>query len=149
MSDEQNHSRVLRSIGAVLAGLIAVVVLSIGTDLLLHATGVFPPWGQPMSDGLFVLATAYRVAYAVLGGYIAARLAPDRPMAHALVLGVVGVVLSTIGAAVTWDMGPEFGPKWYPLTLVVIALPCAWAGGRLVRAQSRAPTMGTYSSSDE
>jgi hypothetical protein len=149
MSDEQNHSRVLRSIGAVLAGIIAVVVLSIGTDLLLHATGVFPPWGQPMSDGLFVLATAYRVAYAVLGGYIAARLAPDRPMAHALVLGVVGVVLSTIGAAATWNRGPEFGPKWYSLALVVTALPCAWAGGKFVRAQSRAPTMGTYSSSDE
>jgi multisubunit Na+/H+ antiporter MnhB subunit len=149
MSDEQNHSRVLRSIGAVLAGVIAVVVLSIGTDLLLHATGVFPPWGQPMNDGLFVLATGYRVAYAVLGGYIAARLAPNRPMAHALVLGVVGVVLSTIGAAATWNKGPEFGPHWYPLALVVTALPCAWAGGKLVRAQSRAPTMGTYSSSDE
>ena len=126
----EKHPRlVVRSIGAVLAGFLAVVFLSIGTDAALHATGVFPPWGQPMSDTLFVLATAYRTVYGVAGGYVAAWLAPNRPITHAVWLGAVGVAVSIMGAAATWNAGPELGPKWYPLTLVVIALPISWLGG--------------------
>jgi hypothetical protein len=52
-------------------------------------------------------------------------------MAHALVGGLVGLVVSIVGAAVTWNKGPAFGPHWYPLALVVLAIPQAWAGGRL------------------
>jgi multisubunit Na+/H+ antiporter MnhB subunit len=123
--------RIFRSIGAIFAGLLVIVVLSIVTDVLLHATGVYPPWFQYMSDSLFLLATAYRVVYSVLGCYLAARLAPDRPMLHALILGFIGIVLSTAGAAATWNKGPEFGPKWYPLTLIAISVPLAWLGGKL------------------
>jgi multisubunit Na+/H+ antiporter MnhB subunit len=129
--------RFWRSVGAVVAGLLAIVVLSTATDAVMHATGVFPPAGQPMSDALWLLATAYRIVYGVAGCYIAARLAPDRPMQHALVLGVVGLVLSIAGAAATWNRGPGFGPKWYPLAVIAIALPCAWAGGRLRVMQLR------------
>lgn len=125
----------LRSIGAVAAGLIAVVVLSIGTDAVMHATNVFPPLGERMTDGLFVLATAYRSVFAIAGSYVTARLAPDRPMKHALVLGFIGIVLSTAGLLATWNAGPEFGPRWYPIALVVTALPCAWLGGKLRMAQ--------------
>jgi hypothetical protein len=120
----------LRRIGAVLAGLLVIIILSTAIDVVLHATGVFPPWGRPMSDGLFALATAYRIVISIGGCYIATRLAPDRPMQHALVLGVIGVVLSIIGAVLIIGRGPEFGPMWYPLALVVSAMPCAWVGGR-------------------
>ena len=124
---------ILRSIGAVLAGLFVIFVLSLGTDVVLHATGVFPPWFQPMAGPLFLLALAYRCVYAVLGCYIAARLAPSRPMKHAMILGVIGVFLSLAGVIGTWNAGPEFGPKWYPLALVASSLPCAWLGGKLRR----------------
>ena len=50
-----------RSLAAILAGLAVIFVLSVGTDQILHATGVYPPWGQPMSDSLFGLATVYRI----------------------------------------------------------------------------------------
>jgi multisubunit Na+/H+ antiporter MnhB subunit len=125
------NKKTLRSIGAVVAGFVAVFVLSLGTDVVLHATGVFPPWEQPMSDALFLLATAYRTIYCIAGTYIAARLAPDKPMKHALVLGVVGLIVSTAGAVATWNKGPEFGPHWYPVALIVTAIPCAWLGGKL------------------
>jgi hypothetical protein len=121
----------LRSIGAVVAGFVVVVVLSLGTDVVLHGTGVFPPWHQRMSDALFLLATVYRTVYCVAGSYIAARFAPDKPIKHALVLGVVGFIVSTAGAVATWNKGPEFGPHWYPVALIVTAIPCAWLGGRL------------------
>ena len=125
------NKNTLRSIGAVAAGFVAVFVLSLGTDVVLHAAGVFPPWLQRMSDALFLLATAYRSVYCIAGCYIASRLGPDKPMKHALVLGVVGLIVSIAGAAVTWNKGPEFGPHWYPVALIVTAIPCAWLGGKL------------------
>ena len=132
MSETERPRRTLRSIWAVFAGLLFIFIVTTIVDVVLHATGVFPPWGKPMSDGLFGVATAYRIVISIAGCYIAARLAPDRPMGHALVLGAIGVVISAIGAAVTWNKGPEFGPHWYPLLLVVVAMPCAWVGGKLV-----------------
>src|SRR5213594_1658842 len=131
MTETHRPRLILRRIGAVLAGFLAIFILSIATDVALHATGVFPPWGQPMSDALFLLATAYRIVFSVGGCYVAARLAPDKPMQHALALGIVGVVVSTAATVVTWNRGPEFGPKWYPIALIVVAMPCAWLGGRL------------------
>ena len=119
-----------------LAGVVAIFVLSIATDVVFHAAGIFPPLGQPFSGRLCLLATAYRIVYGVVGGYITARLAPNRPMQHALILGFIGVVLSTAGAIATWNRGPAFGPHWYPLALIVISLPCAWMGGRLMRERA-------------
>jgi len=139
MSEPNVPRRLGRSLGAVLAGIVACVILSLGTDMLLHVAGVFPALGQPMSDKLLLLATAYRTVYNIAGSYIAARLAPDRPMMHALWLGVVGLVLCIVGAGVTWNKGPAFGPHWYPVALIVLAMPCAWAGGRLFGAQPRTP----------
>ena len=120
------------------AGFFATFILSIGTDMLLHAAGVFPPWGQPMSNALFALATAYRTVYTVAGGYVTARLAPNKPMGHVWTLGVIGLLAAIAGTAATWNKGPEFGPKWYPLALVVLAIPCVWLGGKLAqRAMAR------------
>jgi hypothetical protein len=89
---------------------------------------------ERMNDKLFVLATAYRIVFGIAGCYLAARLAPDRPMKHALILGVVGLVLSIAGAAAMWDAGPA----WYSLAIIAIALPCAWVGGKLRLIQRRA-----------
>jgi hypothetical protein len=131
MSQTGGSSGILRSIGAVLAGIAVGVVLTLGTDAVLHATHVFPPVGQPASSGPLLLATVYRTIYGVAASYITARLAPNRPMGHALVGGVVGFIVSTVGAVVTWNRGPAFGPHWYPVALIVLALPTAWAGGWL------------------
>jgi len=131
-----------RSIGALVAGLVVGIVLSLGTDAILRVTGIFPPFGQLMSSGMFVLAITYRVIYSVLASYIAARLAPDRPMWHAMVLGVINLVVSLIGALATWNKGPEYGAHWYPLSLVVLALPAAWLGGRFYTAR-RSPWSAT------
>lgn len=128
-------SRRWKSAGALCAGLFVGIVLSLGTDEVLHLLRVYPPWGVIMSDGLFVLATAYRFLYSVIGSYIAARLAPNRPMWHAMVLGWAGVVVSGIGAAATWNHQPSLGPHWYPLALVAMSLPCSWCGGRLREIQ--------------
>ena len=131
MNEIQSPRRLGRSLVALLAGMFAGILLSLGTDYVLHAIGLFPALGQPVSSPLLLLATVYRTVYGVLGAYIAARLAPNQPMMHALVLGMLGFVVSIIGAVVTWNMGPAYGPHWYPVALVVLAIPTAWLGGKL------------------
>ena len=81
--------------------------------------------------GLNLLALAYRIAYTVFGGYLAARLAPHAPIGHAFVLGVVGLVFGVLGVIAT--SGMDLGPRWYPIAIAVTALPCTWLGGVLYR----------------
>lgn len=122
--------RPVRSTAAVLAGFVAIFVLSLATDQVFHSLEVYPPWGEPMyGTGQNLLALSYRIVYTIVGGYVAARLAPRAPMRHALVLGGLGVVVSTAGAIAMWDMSPA----WYPIALVLISLPGAWLGGVLHR----------------
>jgi len=133
MNEAHFSRRIGRSIGAVLAGMFAGIILTLGTDAVLHAIHVFPPWGLSCSQRSIALSTVFWAATFI------ARLAPDRPMQHALVGGFVGLVVSILGAAVTWNKGPAFGPHWYPVALVVLAMPQAWAGGKLRVMQLRAP----------
>jgi len=72
---------------------------------------IFPALGQP-SNSLFLLATAYRTVCGVAGAYITPRLAPTRPMLHAVVLGSLGLAASTVGAVVTWNSVPSLGSHW-------------------------------------
>ena len=131
MSDANPSRQLGRSLLALLAGMLAGIILSIGTDIVLHVIGLFPALGEPVSSRFLALATVYRSVYGVIGAYIAARLAPSQPMTHALVLGIVGFVVSIIGAVVTWNKGPAYGPHWYPVALGVLAIPTAWVGGKL------------------
>jgi hypothetical protein len=125
-----------KSIGAVVAGAVASIVLELGADELLRVTGVFPALGSSMSNALFLLATLHRTIFGVLGAYITARLAPSRPMAHALILGAIGVAAAILGTVVTWNNGPEFGPHWYPVALVLLGMPQSWLGGKLAELQN-------------
>ena len=133
MSANGGSSVRLRRVGAVLAGFLTVVVLSVATDAAMHSAGVFPPLGEPMSNALFALALAYRVVYTIAGGWVTARLAPDLPMRHVLALGIVGTAAGLAGAVAGWNA--DLGPRWYPISLVVTALPCCWAGGKLFLAR--------------
>jgi hypothetical protein len=119
-----------RSIVAVVAGFLTVVVLSLATDQLLHVLNVYPPWGQPMPEPeLNLLALSYRIVYTLLGGFVAARLAPHAPMRHVTILAVIGLVAGIAGAVAA--VTQELGPNWYPIALAVTAYPCTWGGGRL------------------
>src|SRR5262245_33746175 len=124
-----------RSVWAIVAGLLVIFAVSTAVDVVFHATGVFPGWSARMSDGQFALALGYRTIIAIGGCYLTARLAPRRPLLHALILGGIGVLLSAAGAAATWNR-PEMGPHWYPLLLVASSMPCAWIGARIQAARA-------------
>lgn len=122
------------TVWSVVAGLVFVIVVTTLVDVVLHATGVFPPLSQPIDDKLALLATAYRIVVSVGGAWLTARLAPERPMKHAMILGGVGIVLAMVGLIATWNLG--LGPRWYPVALVVLAIPQCWAGAKLYEIQA-------------
>lgn len=115
---------------AVGAGFLAVVLLSLAADELLHILKVYPPWKQPMhAPGLNALALAYRMVFTVLGGYLTARLSARAPMRQVGILAGIGTFFGILGAAATWNMG--MGPHWYPVAIALTAVPCTWLGGKL------------------
>jgi hypothetical protein len=117
---------ILRSIGAVVAG-VGANLLAIPFDVALMAAGLFAASDPSAGEAQYLLALSYRSAFAVLGGWVTARLAPSSPMTHALVLGGLGVLLASAGAAAQWHLGHH----WYPLLLVAVSLPASWGGARL------------------
>jgi hypothetical protein len=121
---------ILKGIGAVLAGIIFIVATHSGTDYVLESLGIFTQPGEGFhTTWMVVTATIYRSIYTVAGGYVTAALAPNPPMRYVWILGLIGVVLGTIGAIVTIPMG--IAPVWYPIALVVLGLPCVLLGGKL------------------
>jgi hypothetical protein len=122
-------STIGRSILAVLAGIIVGIVLSVGTDALVRATGWAPAQTPRWPNQLLLLATVYRAIYGVIAAWIIARLAPNRPMGHALVAGALGTAVSILGAVATWSTTP--GQHWYAIALALTALPTAWLGAKL------------------
>lgn len=120
-----------RSILSILAGFAVVVVLSIATDAVLYAVHFYPPLGEYTSGSVLIWATGYRTIYGVIGSYVTARLAPNRPMMHSLIGGAIGTVLATAGAIATWNHVPPLCPNWYPVSLIIGALPTAWVGAQI------------------
>jgi len=124
----------LKSIGAVVTGFLVVGILHTLTDFILEKTGIFPPPGQAaaLETKYLAVAAVYRNIYNVFGGWITARLAPNRPVGHAIVLGALGSVANIVGGIVMWQIGAH----WYPLILAVLALPSCWLGGKLTKRTS-------------
>jgi hypothetical protein len=123
-----------KSVWAVAAGLLFIIGVTTLVDVILHLAGVYPPMDQPIDNSLALLATIYRLVISIAGAWLTARLAPAQPMKHAMALGYVGVGLGLVGLVATWNLG--LGPRWYPVALVVLAVPQCWAGGRIYEARS-------------
>jgi hypothetical protein len=121
---------ILKGIGAILGGMIFIVVTHTVTDFVLESLGIFTPREQGLhTTWMVVTATIYRSVFSVGGGYVTAALAPEPRMRYVLILGLIGLVISSLAAVATIPM--KLGPAWYPIALAVLALPCVWLGGKL------------------
>jgi hypothetical protein len=122
--------KILRSILAVVAGFVFVVITHTGTDAILEAAGIFTPLdkGFPQS-WMLAVALAYRAVFIAIGSYITARMSPVRPMLHSWVLGALGTLAAIAGVFVAVSM--KLPGMWYPVALVIVTLPCVWVGGKL------------------
>jgi hypothetical protein len=121
----------LKSIGAALAGILTGALLAVATDEILHATGVLPRENLYVAAWLIWVVLAYRTVYTILGCYVTAKLAPKNPMAHAVAVGLLGVVAAAAGAYATRNM--NLGPQWYAWTLAALTIPTGWIGGWLAK----------------
>jgi hypothetical protein len=113
------------------AGLVVIMIASSGLDWILEATGVFPSVEEQRRDGfdtawMLVLALAYRVVFAAVGGAVTALLAPSRPVRHVAVLVIVGAVIGTVGVIATMGVTPA----WFAVCLIGLTACAAWLGGR-------------------
>ena len=121
---------ILKSIGAVLAGMIFIVATHTITDKILESTGIFPPPEQGLHvTWMLVTALVYRVLFQVAGSFITALLAPSRPFLHGMIIGVIGLILGSVAAVVTIPM--NLSPAWYPIALALSSIPSAWLGATM------------------
>jgi surface polysaccharide O-acyltransferase-like enzyme len=133
----------MRSVWAILAGFLFIGVLAFGTDAIIRTMS---PWafdasGATRNVPILLVMTLYSAVYGLGGCYIAARLAPSNPMRHAMILGVIGVIVT---ALVTYSMW-EHAPAWFNILGVAMVLPLAWYAGRLREneIETRGPTAGS------
>lgn len=106
-------------------------VVVVGTLL---ATVAFPSQGGEISSAYLAANLAVSFAAAIIGGAIAARFAPRRPLIHAGAVAALMVLLSLAGGT-----GSAPGqPEWYPvgvllLGLAGVAVGALWVGSRTHR----------------
>ena len=124
---------VARSVIAIVVGFLVIGVLAIGTDAIVKSAvpGVFGPDDRVDSVPWLLIIQLYVFAYAVFGCWLAARMAPNRPMRHALILGALGLAFNIAGTIALWDKMPA----WYHIVALALVMPAAWVGGRIRERQ--------------
>lgn len=123
-----------RSILAVVTGFLFIGFLSFGMTAVLKIVAP-ETFAAARLDSVpaLLLVTFYVMVFAVAGCYLTALMAPHSPMKHALVLGVLGLILNIVGMVMRWDASPA----WFNILSVLMVMPYAWAGGRLREMQLR------------
>lgn len=118
-----------RSIFAVVTGFVFIALLSTGTELAIKAAipALFDADGGTRSVTVLLLTIGYVGLYATMGCYLAARLAPRRPLQHALGLGIVGLVFNGVGSWYAWSTAPA----WFHGGSLLLVMFWAWLGGRM------------------
>ena len=124
---------VARSVVAVVVGFLVIGMLAIGTDAIVKAAvpGVFGQDDRVDSVPWLLIIQLYVFVYAAFGCWLAARMAPNRPMRHALILGVLGLAFNIAGTIALWDRMPA----WYHILALALVMPAAWVGGRIRERQ--------------
>jgi hypothetical protein len=107
----------VRILGAAVAALLAVLAVASASAAL-----AFDTLSSATMARFAVVVLAVDLAYGVAGGYLAARLGRVAPLASAVAVGVLGVVLSTVATT-------GATPGWYPLALQLLLVPATSLGG--------------------
>ena len=118
---------IFKSIGVIILAFMINALLSITTDFLLESIGILP---KP-ENGLFetwaiLLVLFYRAAYTILTGFIIAKLAPVKPMLHAMILGTIALIITLPAVS-----NPSFAEKsemWFGYALLALIFAYLWLG---------------------
>jgi hypothetical protein len=123
----------LRSILAIVVGFLVIGALAFGMDAAMRTAmpNLFGPGGRVDNVPLLLFTQFYVFVFAAAGCYLAAVIAGRRPMLHALILGVLGLVFNIVGSMKLWDTAPA----WYHIVALLLVMPAAWVGGQLRERQ--------------
>jgi nitrate/nitrite transporter NarK len=121
---------IFKSIGVILLAFIINALLSVVTDFLLESIGVLPAPEKGLFDTwAIILVLFYRGGYTILTGFIIAKLAPRKAMLYAIIVGIIGILITVI--ATNSPAFADKAPSWYGYTLAAITIPCLWLGVRI------------------
>jgi hypothetical protein len=132
------------TLAAVAAGLAAdvagtfvgSVVITLVLGLMLASQGI-PP--EEMDDrlagsgGFQVFSLAFGLAFTVLGGYVAARVANHRELWHGMVLGIASLVFGELYIAL---LGVDIA-LWQRIASWILMIPAGIWGASLYRSRKR------------
>ena len=129
-----------RSVLAIVAGFLFIGVCATGADLALKAglPESFGPGGRVDSVPLLLFMQGYVALFAITGCWLAAHLAPNHPMRHALILGALGFVFNIVGISQMWDTAPA----WFHVMSLALVMPYAWFGGWLHTSRRNRDELG-------
>jgi peptidoglycan/LPS O-acetylase OafA/YrhL len=119
----------LRSIGAVAAG---YIIFGASAALLFQLSGQEPHADAPLA--FKIASIVWGAAFALVAGWLTARVAGRRPLAHAAVVAA----LIALGALIAVIARPAEA-IWSQVAALVIMAPCAVLGGLVARHWPVAP----------
>ncbi len=131
-----------RSALSILGAFFVVVVLvgvatALASNLMLGGMGP----DVEVTTAYLVVNLAYSAVIAVIGGYVAATVSDNSPLAHAAGLAGFMMVLGLFSWLVVNRGAPVPGqPSWYPLVMGLLVPPVAILGGVLVTRRTRTKT---------
>ena len=114
----------LRSIGAVAAG---YLIFAMSAVLLFQMSGRAPHQPQPVT--FEIASVVWGCVFALVAGWLTARIAARKPVVHAAVLAGV-IALGALGSLIAAG-----GAKWTQIAALAVMAPCAWAGGLVSRSR--------------
>lgn len=120
----------LKGAGAVAAGLVCGGMVVMGLTFAAAEVFFAGDMSAPPTNPYLALNITYSFAAAVVAGWVAARLAPRRPLTHALAVAMCMILLSMGGSGAEAGATPGV-PGWYGTVLLVLMPVGALAGGWL------------------
>jgi len=129
MKTTPSFRALLRNAAAVFLGLVAIVVLSIGTHDALHRLRLLS--FLVLYDTRWnLLILSLECAYVLIGGYVTGKVASTNALPFSLAVG--GFRAVWFGSVAIFRFNTyDTGPVWLPVALMLAALPCAWLGACL------------------
>lgn len=132
--------RIMRSLAAIIVGLGFMAATT--TVWMIVANATFMPGGPEVARASSIRMAAYLYANlivcgvgAVIGGWLAARIAPSAPYGHAAALAAIVAIVSIPSA--TGAPAPAH-PGWYPAAIGLIGVLGVLLGGKLRAAAASA-----------
>lgn len=118
-----------RSIVAVIAGSVTWMLTALGTDAVLMS--LFPHWykdgGRVESVPVLLFAISYSLLFSILGGYVTALVAGRSEIKHALILGLLQLLMGIMATIKFWDTAPA----WYHIVFLSLLIPANLLGGQI------------------